>query len=240
MGGNGTDTGRERTQIPAAWMHWAERHFRLRQFARDERVPVRSGLLYLVTEGAVRLLGSAASRRFRSGRSADQLETAEVLLGIWGSGQLLEINPRPPYQLQALAQTTPTTVAWFYPADLDAWPQLRESLLLGLREQHQQRLLWLCSQGQQRALDRLLGLICLLMDEHGQVQGDRRVLPWPLTTSQLALAIGSTRATVERLLERLAQQGVLDWRDQEWLGLALGSPLLTADPQASMRGSPRL
>jgi CRP-like cAMP-binding protein len=212
----------------------------LRQFARDERVPVRPGLLYLVTGGAVRLIGSAASRRFRSGRSADRLETAEVLLGIWGDGQLLEVNPRPPYQLQVLAQTTPTTVAWFYPADLDDWPQLRESLLLGLRDQHQQRLLWLCSQGQQRALDRLLGLICLLVDEHGQVQGDRRVLPWPLTTAQLALAIGSTRATVERLLERLAQQGVLDWRDQEWLGLAIASPLLGADPQASMRGSPRL
>ena len=241
MASNGTEVGSSsRVSFPAEWLTWAEQRFRVRQFDRDERVPLRAGLLYLVLQGAVRVIGAAAPRHFRSGRSPDQLETAEVLLGFWSGGQLLEINPRPPYQLQAFAQTSPTTVVWLYPADLEAWPQQRDALLLSLRTQQQQRLLWLCAQGQQRTLDRLLGLICLLVDEHGQLLGDRLALPWPVTAAQLAQAIGSTRVTVARLLARLEQQGVLRM-GEEMLSLPQDSPLLPGVAgQASMRGRPRL
>jgi hypothetical protein len=38
---------------------WAQEHYRCRTFVRDERIPARPGLLYLVQRGAVRLTGNA-------------------------------------------------------------------------------------------------------------------------------------------------------------------------------------
>lgn len=38
---------------------WAQEHYRCRSFSKDERIPARPGLLYLVQRGTVRLVGSA-------------------------------------------------------------------------------------------------------------------------------------------------------------------------------------
>lgn len=39
---------------------WAQEHYRSRTFSKDERIPSRAGLLYLVERGAVRLVGTAS------------------------------------------------------------------------------------------------------------------------------------------------------------------------------------
>ena len=39
-------------------LDWAQEHYRCRTFSKDERIPARPGLLYLVQRGAVRLVGT--------------------------------------------------------------------------------------------------------------------------------------------------------------------------------------
>jgi hypothetical protein len=39
--------------------NWARSHYRQRTFHKDQAIPIRPGLLYLVNKGAVRLLGFA-------------------------------------------------------------------------------------------------------------------------------------------------------------------------------------
>ena len=46
---------------------WAKVHYRSRIFAKDERIPVRQGLLYLVNKGTVRLVGKTQSSLYKSG-----------------------------------------------------------------------------------------------------------------------------------------------------------------------------
>lgn len=45
------------TQQPI--LEWAEQHYRCRTFRKEERIPTRPGLVYLVISGAVRLVGVA-------------------------------------------------------------------------------------------------------------------------------------------------------------------------------------
>ncbi|MCT7985088.1 Crp/Fnr family transcriptional regulator [Laspinema sp. A4] len=40
-------------------LEWAEQHYRCRTFRKEERIPTRPGLVYLVISGAVRLVGIA-------------------------------------------------------------------------------------------------------------------------------------------------------------------------------------
>ena len=40
---------------------WAKTHYRDRIFAKDEQIPARSQLIYLVNQGAVRLISQAQS-----------------------------------------------------------------------------------------------------------------------------------------------------------------------------------
>jgi hypothetical protein len=40
-------------------LDWSQEHYRFRTFSKDERIPARPGLLYLVQRGAVRLVGVA-------------------------------------------------------------------------------------------------------------------------------------------------------------------------------------
>jgi len=42
-----------------AILEWAEQHYRCRTFRKEERIPTRPGLVYLVISGAVRLVGIA-------------------------------------------------------------------------------------------------------------------------------------------------------------------------------------
>jgi hypothetical protein len=40
-------------------LDWAQEHYRCRTFSKDERIPARPGLLYLVQRGAIRMVGTA-------------------------------------------------------------------------------------------------------------------------------------------------------------------------------------
>lgn len=197
---------------------WAQEHYRSRSFNKDERIPARPGLLYLVQRGAVRLVGSAqvsASSRSASGKTNGKptplalAETEEAFLGFVGAGQPFEIVAQSPFTLQSFAHVDQTTVIWLYWHDLDNWPHFRREILDAFRHQHQRKLLWLSTLGQRRTIDRLLGFLTLLIEEFGEPYEDGYYLPWTLTHAQIGSAIGSTRVTVTRLMGKLRQRGLI-------------------------------
>jgi CRP-like cAMP-binding protein len=201
---------------------WAQEHYRSRSFNKDERIPTRPGLLYLVERGAVRLVGAAQpgvsssdDDDTASGGDYESLSAVtlgnneEAFLGFVGAGQPFEIVAQSPFSLQSFAHVEQTTVIWLYWNDLDNWPHFRREVLDAFRYQHQRKLLWLSTLGQRRTIDRLLGFLTLLIEEFGEPCDSGYYLPWPLTHAQIGSAIGSTRVTVTRLMGKLRQQQLI-------------------------------
>lgn len=193
---------------------WAQEHYRCRTFVKDERIPSRPGLLYLVQRGAVRLTGNA---QLSVDVSSDEdvattplmAQDEEAFLGFVGPGQPFEIIAQSPFSLQSFAHVDQTTVIWLYWHDLDNWPHFRREVLEAFRHQHQRKLLWLSTLGQRRTIDRLIGFLTLLIEEFGEASQEGYYLPFPLTHAQIGSAIGSTRVTVTRLMGKLRQRGII-------------------------------
>lgn len=198
-----------------AWQRisdWAAEHYRARTFNKDEKIPARPGLLYLVQKGTVRLLGNAqvsATLRKKKRTRRPLVAAEEAFLGFVGAGQPFEVVAQPPFVVQSFAHVDQTTVIWLYWNDLDTWPHFQKEVLDAFRRQHQRKLLWLSVLGQRRTIDRLLGFLTLLIDEHGELFDLGYYLPFPLTHTQIGSAIGSTRVTVTRLMGRLRSGGMI-------------------------------
>jgi CRP-like cAMP-binding protein len=202
---------------------WAHAHYRARAFNKDERIPTRSGLLYLVERGSVRLVGSAQGGSLAEPEAPDLADVSdedapaaltlglseEAFLGFVGAGQPFEIVAQSPFLLQSFAHVDQTTVIWLYWSDLDNWPHFRREVLDAFRYQHQRKLLWLSTLGQRRTIDRLLGFLTLLIEEFGEPCESGYYLPWSLTHAQIGSAIGSTRVTVTRLMGKLRQRKLI-------------------------------
>lgn len=186
---------------------WSQEHYRVRTFAKDEKIPARPGLLYLVQRGAIRLVGSAQVNATSS--RLNQITPEEAFLGFVGAGQPFEIVAQSPFTLQSYAHVDQTSVLWMYWHDLDNWPHFRREVLDAFRYQHQRKLLWLSTLGQRRTIDRLLGFLTLLIEEFGEATENGYCLPFPLTHAQIGSAIGSTRVTVTRLMGKLRQRGMI-------------------------------
>ena len=192
-------------------LDWAQEHYRYRTFSKDDRIPARAGLLYLVQRGAIRLVGTAQVSASTS-TAVSQLShqtTEEAFLGFVGAGQPFEIVAQSPFTLSAYSHVDQTSVVWMYWHDLDNWPHFRREVLDAFRYQHQRKLLWLSTLGQRRTIDRLLGFLTLLVEEFGEPCENGYCLPFPLTHAQIGSAIGSTRVTVTRLMGKLRQRGLI-------------------------------
>jgi len=191
-------------------LDWAQEHYRCRTFSKDEKIPTRAGLLYLVQRGAVRLVGEAqVSATTANSSRVPRINSEEAFLGFVGAGQPFEIVAQSPFILQSFAHVDQTSVVWLYWHDLDNWPHFRREVLDAFRYQHQRKLLWLSTLGQRRTIDRLLGFLTLLIEEFGEPCEEGYCLPWSLTHAQIGSAIGSTRVTVTRLMGKLRQRGLI-------------------------------
>ncbi len=202
---------------------WAQEHYRCRTFNKDEKIPARSGLLYLVQRGSVRLVGSAQVST--SSSRMPRIAQEEAFLGFVGAGQPFEIVAQSPFTLQSYAHVDQTAVVWMYWHDLDNWPHFRREVLDAFRYQHQRKLLWLSTLGQRRTIDRLLGFLTLLIEEYGEPIDNGYALPWTLTHAQIGSAIGSTRVTVTRLMGKLRQKGLIRTLDDGLLSIPADSAL---------------
>ncbi|HIK44314.1 MAG TPA: Crp/Fnr family transcriptional regulator [Leptolyngbyaceae cyanobacterium M65_K2018_010] len=199
---------------------WAQEHYRSRTFNKDERIPTRAGLLYLVERGAVRLVGTSQLSSEAAAEPDPELDEdalgslalgghEEAFLGFVGAGQPFEIVAQSPFSLESYAHVDQTTVIWLYWSDLDNWPHFRREVLDAFRYQHQRKLLWLSTLGQRRTIDRLMGFLTLLIEEFGEPCESGYYLPWTLTHAQIGSAIGSTRVTVTRLMGKLRQRKLI-------------------------------
>jgi CRP-like cAMP-binding protein len=189
---------------------WANEHYHCHTFNKDDRIPVRPGLLYLVQRGAIRLVSEIAPSPYQNRSRRTQLQLPEeIFLGFVGTGQPFEVVSQPPYRLQSYAHVDQTIVIWMYWTELDNWPHFRQEVLEAFRYQHQRKQLWLCVLGQRRTIDRLHGFLKLLIEEYGEPCPKGYYLPWTLTHTQIGNAIGTTRVTVTRLMGKLRKQGLI-------------------------------
>jgi CRP-like cAMP-binding protein len=192
-------------------LDWAQEHYRYRTFKKDERIPARTGLLYLVHQGFVRLVGEAQISSATGGSvlRRSRLNPEEAFLGFVGATQPFEVITQHPFTIKSFAHVDNTAVIWLYWEDLENWSEIREEVMAAFRYQHQRKLLWLSTLGQRRTSDRLLGFLTLLIEEFGQPCEGGYYLPFTLTHAQIGSAIGSTRVTVTRLIGKLRRQGLV-------------------------------
>ncbi|MEM8832095.1 MAG: Crp/Fnr family transcriptional regulator [Cyanobacteria bacterium P01_G01_bin.19] len=203
----------------ATWktiMDWAKTHYRDRTFRKDEQIPVRPELIYLVNQGAVRLVSEIQQQENDTSEneaSESELELAEdaerSFLGFVSPKKPFEVLAHADFKIQAYAHVDYTQVAWLYWQDLESWPDFRQGIYDAFRDQHQRKLLWLSALGQRRTIDRLTSFLSLLVEEYGQERDREHCLPYSLTHAQIGSAIGSTRVTVTRLMGKLRRQGVI-------------------------------
>ncbi len=204
---SGTLTHRPSLNL-ASIFDWGRQHYRYRSFGKDELIPSRPGLIYLVEQGAVRLVGEG---RHLAPKPAKQAQTGHLLedtfLDLISANQPFEVTSHLHCQLQSIAQVDDTSVVWLYWEDLENWIDLKPSILNVFRYQQQRLVLRLHALGQRHTADRLLLFLQLLVEDHGVRQPEGNFLPFPLTHAQIASAIGATRVTVTRAMGKLRQRG---------------------------------
>jgi CRP-like cAMP-binding protein len=198
---------------------WAQIHYRDRIFRKDECIPARPELLYLVNQGAIRLVGVPQNSDKDKEEGEDELLSLnsdlieEAFLGFVNAGQPFEIVAQSSFVIQAHAHVERTQVIWLYWQDLENWPDFTKQIYEALRYQHQRKLLWLSALGQRKTIDRLTSFLTLLIEEYGVVKEHSYCLPYTLTHAQIGSAIGSTRVTVTRLMGKLRRQGIISIKD---------------------------
>ena len=195
---------------------WAQTHYRDRIFTKDEQIPARSQLIYLVNQGAIRLIGQSQNSTVEAvepnlDESESELDLSEEsFLGFVGAGKPFEIVTQSSFNINAYAHVDDTHVIWLYWQDLVNWPGFQQQLYEVFRYQHQRKLLWLSALGQRKTIDRLTSFLTLLIEEYGVEEETDCCLPYTLTHAQIGSAIGSTRVTVTRLMGKLRRQGIVN------------------------------
>lgn len=197
-------------------LDWAQSHYRIRSFSKDEHIPTRPGLLYLVQKGTVRLVGTATATHEQSKSKRSHLPSEEACLSFVCAGQPYEIVTQSLFTLHSYAHVNQTVVVWMYWNELDNWPHFRREVQEAFRYQYQRQLLLLSALGQTRTIDRLFGYLTLLIEEYGEasVSGVTTnacsyCLPFPITHAQISSALGVTRVTITRMMGKLRQRGLL-------------------------------
>ena len=194
---------------------WGQTHYRDRIFRKDEEIPTRPQLIYLVNRGVVRLVShinreDEPNPPVKLDEEPENTEPAEsAFLGFIDAGKPFEIVSQSVFSINAYAHVEDTQVVWLYWQDLESWPDFRQEIYDAFRYQHQRKLLWLSALGQRKTIDRLTSFLTLLVEEYGRQEAEESCLPYNLTHAQIGSAIGSTRVTVTRLMGKLRRQGII-------------------------------
>ncbi len=201
-------------------VNWSKAKYRYRTFESDRQIPTRSKILYLVHQGAVKLMAKSnfsGNYHLEEDKNTPE-QPQESFLGFVGEGQLFELVDGAKFEINAYAQIDETSVLWMYWHELDNWPNFRREVFAFFRFQQQRKLLAIATLSQRNTIDRLYGFLSLMIEEHGIAytnktqpnQANGYYLPWSITHAEIASAIGSTRVTVTRLLGELREQGLID------------------------------
>jgi Crp-like helix-turn-helix domain len=195
--------------------HWAQENDRCQQYQKDAVVSCESGWIYFVQRGVVRLHGrqisdslpSFANSSTAKGVIDSPKDSTPSLLALVGTGQPFELGRDPHLQIQVTAHIRNTEVLRIRARELSLVPGFEMDTLQAFRYQHQRQMLRLNNLTRGRTVDRLLGYLHLLAEEFGEEDNAGLHIPFVLTHSQLAGAIGSTRVTITRMLGELRKYG---------------------------------
>jgi CRP-like cAMP-binding protein len=128
----------------------------------------------------------------------------EVLLGLYGPGQLLMPHPEDGCFIHLMAHTE-------VEARLIPWAQAISQP--GFTDHLRQRLrlmeAWSANQARPYLADRVLGLLTLLGEQFGVVTANGLVVDVRITHAQIASAVGAVRTTVTRILGELRRRRLI-------------------------------
>jgi CRP-like cAMP-binding protein len=152
-----------------------------------------------------------------------QPEGSETLLGLAGPSMPvgLPLTVVDPYWAMAL---TDVDVLALPMAEIEVSSVLMAGMFRHLTLRLQQGEAWLSLAGKRLVADRLRHFLVLLAKDFGQVEPSGIRIPLRLTHHQLAMAIGTTRVTITRLLK--------DFRGEGWLAIDRRQLVLRVDPQS--------
>ena len=127
----------------------------------------------------------------------------EVLLGLYGPGQVLAGHPEEAIQLHAHTNAAVRIEPWTEAVrrQPDFADRLRDRLRLVEA--------WSAMQARPQIEQRLLGILSLLAEQFGRPVPRGVRIDVKITHAQLASAVGATRSTVTRLLGDLRRRGLL-------------------------------
>ena len=106
---------------------WAKIHYRDRIFRKDEQIPARPQLIYLVNQGVVRLVSQNQNTPEPEllVKSEEFDHSEESFLGFVGAQRPFEIVTQSSCSINAYAHVDQTHVAWLYWKDLKSWPDFQ-------------------------------------------------------------------------------------------------------------------
>jgi CRP-like cAMP-binding protein len=164
---------------------------RRHRYQQGEQITLADDAVLEVKEGVVAL-------------TALHADGAEVLLGLFGPGQLLPGHPTDGCAIEYTAHTG-TEVRTHSWSEALGQPELAEKLRLRLRQMEA----WASMQARPYMEQRVLGILGLLAEPFGRPHPRGLLVDVRLTHVQLASAVGGTRATVTRLISQLRRRGLL-------------------------------
>ena len=126
---------------------------------------------------------------------------SEVLLGLFGTGQLVIPHPSDTCYIQLIAHTDLFVT-------IKSWEQVSHDpkFLKKFRSRLQQMEAWAAMQARPHLDQRVLGILSLLSEQFGKTTPEGQVVDVRITHTQLATAVGATRATITRTLGDLRHQ----------------------------------
>jgi CRP-like cAMP-binding protein len=200
---------------------WAKQNERCQRYQKDNVVLCDIGWIYFVQRGVVRLHGQQVILGSNGEVIGVPQEAIPSLLALVGNGQPFEIGREQNVQIKATAHIRNTEVLRIHATELSLVPGFELDVLQAIRYQYQRQMLRLNNLSQGRAIDQLLGYLHLLGEEFGEEDRHGLHIPFVLTHSQLAGAIGSTRVTVTRLLGELRKYGEIKVCENNKISLPL-------------------
>lgn len=196
--------------------NWATEHYRARTFFREEKIPTRSGLLYFVDEGYVRLESTLVDTKGNA-----SIELVNTVVDFVGTGQAIDIFTSEQLSFEAIAQTDRTTIFWVYWSDLERWDDLKATVLEHLQFQSQKQIRLRTILGQKRTVDQLRLYFGFLAEMYGQPQDGGLKIPFGITHDNLASVLGTTRVTISRLLNQLKEESHILIFDDQYFGVPI-------------------
>jgi CRP-like cAMP-binding protein len=179
------------TAQPPARVNLSHIHTLPYRYRRGEVIPLEQHALLTVVQGIV-------------AQTMVHSDGAEVLLGLFGPGQLLIGHPDDACSLQMIAHTDAAVSVCVWD-DAITDPTLPERLRTRVQVLEE----WAAMQARPYLDQRILGILSLLAEQFGRTHPQGMLVDVRITHAQLATTVGATRSTVTRVLGDLRTRGLL-------------------------------